>query len=997
MKLKTIFILFFISTLLVFGQAQRTITDADIPVGSNVTFSSDTVYTLSGMVFVDSLATLTIEAGTLIKAEDGQDTEASGLVVTRDGKIFAEGTADRPIIFTSVNDDLNGNLAYDDRGEWAGVVLLGRSVTNNSEVKSVEGVNEIDPVRARYGSETPDANHSNGVFRYVSIRHTGINVGSSTGNEIQGLTCGAVGAGTVIEYVESYASGDDGFEFFGGTVNTKYLVSAFCSDDAFDWDQGFNGKHQFWFAIQAPDAAGRIAEMDGAGGNDQGTPYATPMLSNVTFIGPGVASNPTGDGGQALYFRDNTGGFYYNSIITDFNGFEGGLGVTIEDVDNSGDKVEDSRKRLEAGDLGLMNNIWYGFAAGNTINEFSDQDFVQTYLSDAGNGNRVLEPMLRGVSRTTDAGLDPRPASGSPALSGALDTGDDYFVKTSYVGAFGGNNWLLGWTALDQIGYLTQPTAEAGTRTITDADIPVGSNVTFSSDTVYTLSGMVFVDSLATLTIEAGTLIKAEDGQDTEASGLVVTRDGKIFAEGTADRPIIFTSVNDDLNGNLAYDDRGEWAGVVLLGRSVTNNSEVKSVEGVNEIDPVRARYGSETPDANHSNGVFRYVSIRHTGINVGSSTGNEIQGLTCGAVGAGTVIEYVESYASGDDGFEFFGGTVNTKYLVSAFCSDDAFDWDQGFNGKHQFWFAIQAPDAAGRIAEMDGAGGNDQGTPYATPMLSNVTFIGPGVASNPTGDGGQALYFRDNTGGFYYNSIITDFNGFEGGLGVTIEDVDNSGDKVEDSRKRLEAGDLGLMNNIWYGFAAGNTINEFSDQDFVQTYLSDAGNGNRVLEPMLRGVSRTTDAGLDPRPASGSPALSGALDTGDDYFVKTSYVGAFGGNNWLLGWTALNQLGYVDDVTSVEIEVTNEVPSNYELTQNYPNPFNPSTTISFAIPQTSEVQLNIYNILGQEVASLVNKEMSAGKYSVNWDASNLSSGMYIYRLQAGSKVFTNRMILMK
>ncbi len=84
-----------------------------------------------------------------------------------------------------------------------------------------------------------------------------------------------------------------------------------------------------------------------------------------------------------MIFRDNTGGYYYNSIITDFNGFDGGLGVTVEDVDNSGDKAEDSRKRLEGGDLGLMNNIWYGFASGNTIAEFSDQDFVQTYLSDA--------------------------------------------------------------------------------------------------------------------------------------------------------------------------------------------------------------------------------------------------------------------------------------------------------------------------------------------------------------------------------------------------------------------------------------------------------------------------------------------------------------------------------------------------------------------------------------------------------------------------------------
>ena len=121
-----------------------------------------------------------------------------------------------------------------------------------------------------------------------------------------------------MDHIESYASGDDGFEFFGGTVNTKYLVSAFCSDDAFDWDQGFNGKHQFWFAIQAPDKAGRVAEMDGAGGNEQGTPYAMPTLSNVTFIGPGTDATPEGDGGQLLMFRDNTGGTYYNSIFTDF-------------------------------------------------------------------------------------------------------------------------------------------------------------------------------------------------------------------------------------------------------------------------------------------------------------------------------------------------------------------------------------------------------------------------------------------------------------------------------------------------------------------------------------------------------------------------------------------------------------------------------------------------------------------------------------------------------
>lgn len=532
---------------------------------------------------------------------------------------------------------------------------------------------------------------------------------------------------------------------------------------------------------------------------------------------------------------------------------------------------------------------------------------------------------------------------------------------------------------------------------ITDADIPVGSNVTFTSDNVYILDGMVFVDSAATLTIEAGTVIKAENGVDTEASGLVITRHAKIFAEGTADRPIIFTSIEDDLDGNLDYTlDRGLWGGVVLLGQAPTNNTSEKSVEGVNEIDAVRSKYGGD--DANHSSGVFRYVSIRFTGINIGQSTGNEIQGLTCGAVGSGTVLEHVESFASDDDGFEFFGGTVNTKYLVSAFCSDDAFDWDQGFNGKHQFWFAIQGPDKAGRIAEMDGAGGNEQSTPYALPVLSNVTYIGAGIGATPEGDGEEALIFRDNTGGFYYNSIVTDYDDASTSLGITVEDIDNSGEKAEDSMKRLIAGEILLANNIFYGFGAGNTVAEFAPVAEVQTMFNEAANANRVADPMLRGISRTSDGGLDPRPDAGSPALSGSKQLDDQWFTQTSYVGAFGGDNWLLSWTALDQYGYLGLISGIE-DITSEeaLPTNFQMSQNYPNPFNPSTKINFSVPQASVVKLNVYNILGQLVQTLVNSEMSAGSYTVNLDATNLTSGIYFYTLNAGNTVITKKMTLLK
>lgn len=538
--------------------------------------------------------------------------------------------------------------------------------------------------------------------------------------------------------------------------------------------------------------------------------------------------------------------------------------------------------------------------------------------------------------------------------------------------------------------------------TITDSDIPVGSHVTFSSENTYILDGMVFVDSAAVLTIEPGTVIKAEDGQGNEASGLVVTRYGKIYAEGTAERPIIFTSVNDDLNGNLTYADRGLWGGVIILGQASTNNQTsngLKAVEGVNEIVPAgdtRPYYGGTNDE--HSSGVFKYVSIRHTGINVGDQAGNEIQGLTLGGVGSGTVIEYVESYASADDGFEWFGGTVNCKYLVSAFAADDGFDYDEGYRGKGQFWFAIQAPDQAGRIMEMDGATGDEFYTPFAIPTLANMTLIGAGIGATPEGDGEQALIWRDNSGCKFYNNIVTDYDDASTALAITVEDVDNTGAKTEDSRKRLEAGDLVLNNNILYGFGSGNTIAEITNQEFVQTYLSTASNNIRIVDPLLRGISRTTDGGLDPRPAAGSPALTGAMAIDDDFFVQTSYVGAFGGDNWLQSWTVLDQLGYLRITSSLEDNSGERgLPVDYELSQNYPNPFNPTTKISFSLPEVAQVQINIYNVLGQLVAKLVDQQMSAGNYTVNFNAENLSSGIYFYSMKAGSQAFTKKMTLTK
>jgi trimeric autotransporter adhesin len=997
--------LFLLGSTHVNAQTVINITDASLAPGQKYYWTANNTYVLQGMVFVEAGAELWIEPGTVIKGAEGVGNNASGLVVSQGGKIFAEGTATRPIIFTSVLDNMTGQLDGKDRGLWGGVVLLGRAPTNNGGIRQIEGVNEIVGAgdnRADYGGNDP--NDSSGIMRYVSIRHTGIAVGDQAGNEIQGLTLGGVGRGTIIEYIESFASDDDGFEWFGGTVDAKYLISAFAADDAFDWDEGFNGRGQFWFAIQNDDAAGRMAEMDGAIGDEQNEPYTLPVILNATYLGDG-RNNPNqveGDGSQGLIFRDNSGGTYGNSIFGDFKGQPNAPALTIEDVTN--EASQDSRKRLEAGQLRLVNNYWFDFAAGSTIEALIPQAFVREALGSNLSGNQITNPQLRGISRTTNRGLDPRPATTSPALGGSDMSlyEDPWFTPVNYVGAFGVNNWAKGWTALDQLGYLAEIPVAQNVINVTDASLAPGQKYYWTANNTYVLQGMVFVEAGAELWIEPGTVIKGAEGVGNNASGLVVSQDGKIFAEGTASHPIIFTSVLDNMTGQLDGKDRGLWGGVVLLGRAPTNNGGIRQIEGVNEIVGAgdnRADYGGNDP--NDSSGIMRYVSIRHTGIAVGDQAGNEIQGLTLGGVGRGTILEYIESFASGDDGFEWFGGTVDGKYLISAFASDDAFDWDEGFNGRGQFWFAIQNDDAAGRMAEMDGAIGDEQNEPYTLPVILNATYLGDG-RNNPNqveGDGSQGLIFRDNSGGTYGNSIFGDFKGQPNAPALTIEDVTN--EASQDSRKRLEAGQLRLVNNYWFDFAAGSTIEALIPQAFVREALGSNLSGNQITNPQLSGISRIANGELDPRPLRSSPAISGAdrsLYT-DPWFTPVSYVGAFGTTNWAIGWTALSQLGYLNNSgvpTNVETNPI-EVPVDIALSQNYPNPFNPTTVINYTLQNAEFVSLKVFDITGRLVATLVDGVQPAGVSTVSFNGAGLASGVYLYRLETPSATVTRRMTLLK
>ncbi len=423
------------------------------------------------------------------------------------------------------------------------------------------------------------------------------------------------------------------------------------------------------------------------------------------------------------------------------------------------------------------------------------------------------------------------------------------------------------------------------TITVTDDGGGTGT-ATWVSGFTYELASFVFVNEGDELTIEPGTVIKGQPGEDTDAKALIVARGATIQANGTADNPIIFTTTDDDLNNpnDLPADARGRWGGVIILG-AATLNSEggVTQIEGIPTNEP-RGEYGGS--DDSDNSGTFRYVSIRYGGSDIGAA--NEINGLTMGGVGSGTTIEYVEVLNNQDDGFEWFGGTVNTRYLVSAFNGDDAFDIDEGHRGRHQFLFAVQDAATADHAGEHDGGIGDRGGEdvmPFATPVIYNATYIGPGVDTEAGQN--QMMLFRDNFGGSYYNSIFTEFVN-----GIAIEDLESG----EDSRARFEAEDIRIENNIFFQI---NEIDDISDavffvddeeamvedQEGIGEYISGA--GNVLTDPQLQNIERAAQSGLNPLPAEGSPALT--MDGSDEPegFEDVDFIGAFGDTNWADGWT--------------------------------------------------------------------------------------------------------------
>ncbi|KAA3645161.1 MAG: carboxypeptidase regulatory-like domain-containing protein [Bacteroidetes bacterium] len=436
----------------------------------------------------------------------------------------------------------------------------------------------------------------------------------------------------------------------------------------------------------------------------------------------------------------------------------------------------------------LMMSAIVVFAFSISISSCNKDDETETPKSNTPSTTTSAEEDAVAISFTTNNNTLENPgilSANTLIPTNTLSTGelpplDGFYTQVNYKGAFGSTNWAAGWTYISGDKRTFDNTKP--TKKINDNSLTI--NTTLSKDTIYIIDGLVFIGNGETLTIEKGTVLKGKPGSGASASALIIAKGGIINAIGTATEPIIMTYEGDDGTPQLS-NVKGQWGGLILLGNARLNSSPGSTqIEGIPTNEP-RGIYGGA--DDSDNSGTIKYVSIRHGGTDIGA--GNEINGLTLGGVGSGTTIEYIEVVSNKDDGLEFFGGAPNAKHIITAFCGDDSFDYDEGFRGKGQFWVTVQ-DEESDRGGEHDGGTDPETATPYATPVIYNVTYIGNGTS--------RAITFRDNAGGEYHNSIFYNF-----GKGIDIEDLTSG----EDSYSRFVNSDLKLKGNIFYEIGSGTT----------------------------------------------------------------------------------------------------------------------------------------------------------------------------------------------
>jgi PKD repeat protein len=412
-------------------------------ITASETWTSNNIYILDGWVYVKAGATLTIQPGTIIK---GDFATKGTLIVERDAKIYAVGTEEMPIVFTSQKSV--GQRSY---GDWGGLIICGRASVNapaNAGNGTAQGEAIIEGgVGSIYGGAgTPNDNDSSGVLKYVRIEYPG--VAFQPNSEINGLTLGGVGRKTVIENIQVSYCGDDSYEMFGGTVNLKNIIAYRGWDDDFDTDFGYTGNVQFALSVRDPniaDASGSNGfESDNDGTGTANIPITNPRFSNVTVIGPYAFSSTINSlYSRALHLRRNTRTSVFNSVFVGYN-----KGLFIESTTTQ-TNATNGDLRFKNNVLIQMNDTLLAVSGGANINGAFN---ITTFFNANSNGtlNNVTDAVFTNNSLTEP---DYSLSSFSPLNSGAAFTdpyiNTSWFTPVTYRGAFGATDWTDCWAEYD--------------------------------------------------------------------------------------------------------------------------------------------------------------------------------------------------------------------------------------------------------------------------------------------------------------------------------------------------------------------------------------------------------------------------------------------------------------------------------------------------------------------------------------------------------------------
>ncbi|KAA0990944.1 T9SS C-terminal target domain-containing protein [Dyadobacter aurulentus] len=390
-------------------------------IATNTTWTADKQYLITGFVYVEDGATLTIQPGTIIK---GDKDSKGALFIKRGAKIMAVGTATQPIVFTS-NEAAGSRKA----GDWGGLVILGKAPVNKTPAV-VEGEDKTE----FGGTEVAD---NSGELKYVRIEFAGIAYQSN--QEINSLTMGGVGSGTKIEYVQCSFGGDDSFEWFGGTVNAKHLIAYRGLDDDFDTDNGFSGLVQYGLVLRDPGVADQAGdsnafESDNDSDGTTATPQTAGKFANITVAM--ADGEPNGKFASGARIRRNSAISIYNSVFT---GAWPRSGVRIHDASTLTNYTSGLLK-LEGVHVALSGTQSNGAVEGPTAAQFTagaknSVAAVASLLLPAGFNSITAKPALL-------------PQAGSPLLTGGatLPAG---FDATAYAGAFSTTDWTEGWANFD--------------------------------------------------------------------------------------------------------------------------------------------------------------------------------------------------------------------------------------------------------------------------------------------------------------------------------------------------------------------------------------------------------------------------------------------------------------------------------------------------------------------------------------------------------------------